>query len=170
MTPRLLPPHAATFATEALLVDRFVGVLQSGKSRWGSVQVTTEWDHRSGMVDVLARSREPALIAFEAKLSDWRRAFQQAYRNTAYANRVFVLMPSQTAHRALAHRAEFELRGIGLCGFDGKAVTVLINASEQDELLTWLRRRAHEHFNEVFGEAAPRAARSRGRAVHAAQA
>jgi hypothetical protein len=140
------------FGTEACLVERFIGVLQAGRTTFGSVQVATEWDHRSGFVDVLARDGAQSLVAFEAKLADWRRAFMQAYRNTAYANRTYVLLPEKTVHRALPAREEFEFRGIGLCAFDGKKVRIVIEASEHDPLLSWVRARAHEHFDGLVNE------------------
>ena len=63
------------FSSEACLVEGFVGKLQSGRTSFGTVQIATEWNHRAGVVDVLARDGSSSLIAFEAKLSDWRRAF-----------------------------------------------------------------------------------------------
>lgn len=157
------------FTSEACLVERFVGALQAGRTIFGSVQVTTEWDHRSGLVDVLARDGTQSLVAFEAKLADWRRAFHQAYRNTAYANRAYVLLPETTAHRAMRDREEFEFRGVGLCAFDGNQVRVLIEASEQDALLVWLRARAHEHFDALPNEYRSGPERRRVRSVHAAR-
>lgn len=157
------------FASEASFVERFVGALQSGCTPYGSVQVSTEWDYNSGFVDVLARDRSQALLAFEAKLKDWRRAFLQAYRNTAYANRAYVLLPTIVAQRALQSREEFEYRGIGLCAFDGKKIEVLIEAMEQDALLAWLRTRAHEFFNGLPDERSARSQRSRSRSLSAAR-
>ncbi len=157
------------FTTEACLVERFIGALQAGSTVFGPVQVTTEWDHRSGSVDVLARDGTQSLVAFEAKLGDWRRAFLQAYRNTAYANRAYVLLPEKTVHRAMRDREEFEFRGVGLCAFDGKQVRVLIEASEQDALLVWLRVRAHEHFDALPDERRPGLSRRRIRPVQAAR-
>jgi hypothetical protein len=157
------------FFKESCLVECFVGALQAGRTAFGSVQVTTEWDHHSGFVDVLARDGSQALVAFEAKLADWRRAFLQAYRNTAYANRTYVLLPEKTVHRALRDREEFEFRGIGLCAFNGKEVRIIIEAAEQDPLLQWLRVRAHEHFNTLPDERRPRLNRSRSRFMPTAQ-
>lgn len=168
-TKRSSSTNSAEFATEACLVERFIGALQAGRTVFGAVQVTTEWDHRSGFVDVLARDGTQSLVAFEAKLADWRRAFLQAYRNTAYANRAYVLLPEKTAHRAMREREEFEFRGVGLCAFDGKKVRVLIQASEQDALLAWLRARAHEHFDALPDERRPGPNRRRGRTVQAAR-
>lgn len=138
----------AGFATEAEMVEMFIDVLGTRRSDFGRVEITREWDHRSGYVDVLARDGKKSLIAFEAKLADWKRAFMQAYRNTAYADRAYVLLPSGPAERALAHRSHFEDKGIGLCRFDGVRIEVLLEAMEHPPLVAWVRKLAHEHFNE----------------------
>ncbi len=153
--------EAPKFATEADFVDKFIGKLAKGRTSFGRVQITTEWDHRAGLVDVLARNRRQGLVAFEAKLDNWKRAFHQAYRSTAYANKSYVIVPSKVAGRAMRDREEFELRGVGLCSFDGSAVQVLIEATEQDALLRWLREQAHEHFDTLSDERGTRPTRSR---------
>ncbi|CAN7303494.1 hypothetical protein [Variovorax paradoxus] len=157
------------FATEADFVDRFVGKLAKGRTAFGRVQITTEWDHRAGFVDVLARNRRKGLVAFEAKLDNWKRAFHQAYRSTAYANKSYVIVPEHVASRAMRDREEFELRGVGLCSFDGSAVQVLIEAAEQDVLLRWLREQAHEHFNMLSDERRTGPKRSRCRPLQEAR-
>lgn len=140
------------FATEADFVEKFVSKLAKGRTAFGSVQITTEWDHGSGVVDVLARHRRKTLVAFEAKLGNWKRAFHQAYRSTAYAHKSYVIVPEHVAKRAVRDREEFELRGVGLCSFNGSAVQVVIEAKEQDALLRWLRERANEHFDTLPNE------------------
>lgn len=155
------------FATESDFVDRFVGKLSKGRTSFGKVQITTEWDHRAGFVDVLARHRRNSLVAFEAKLDNWKRAFHQAYRSTAYANKSYIVVPANVATRALRDRDEFELRGVGLCSFDGKSVQVLIEAAEQDALLTWLRAQAHEHFDALDDEFAAESGPGRSAALPA---
>ena len=142
----------SNFMTEAKLVDAFVQTLLSGRSCWRSVEIATEWSYSAGFADVLARNSKRELIAFEAKLENWRSAFHQAYRNCAYANRAYVLMPYETVHRALKHREDFEFRGIGLCSYRDGKVFVHIKASRQDELLAWERRRAHAHFDGKIDE------------------
>ncbi len=159
-----------TFATEADFVECFVGKLSKGRTSFGKVQITKEWDHKAGFVDVLARHRRKSLVAFEAKLDNWKRAFHQAYRSTAYANKSYVIVPAQVAARALRDRYEFELRGVGLCSFDGKSVQVLIEASEQDALLVWLRAQAHEHFDALDDERAVEPGRGGRRTVQTARA
>jgi hypothetical protein len=139
-------------STEAELVQRFVLALEAGKTCWGAVEVMTEWCHPTGAADILVRTNQGGIIAFEAKLTEWRRAYHQAYRNTMYANRVYVLMPSATVHRPLPFKEEFRLRGIGLCSYNAGKIHVHIGASEQDELLTWVRRKAHENFDGALNE------------------
>lgn len=144
--------RCSEFATEADFVERFIYKLAQGRTAFGRVQITTEWDHRAGVVDVLARHRRKTLMAFEAKLDNWKRAVDQAYRSTAYANRSYVIVPEHVASRAMRDREQFEFRGIGLCSFNGSTVQVLIDATEQDALLRWLRERAHEHFDTLPNE------------------
>ena len=142
----------AEFATEADFVASFVNRLAKGRTAFGRVQITTEWDHRSGVVDVLARHRRKTLVAFEAKLDNWKRAFHQAYRSTAYANKSYVIVPEHVASRAMRDRDEFTFRGVGLCSFNGSAVQVLIEATAQDALLRWVRDEAHEYFDALANE------------------
>lgn len=157
------------FASEAEMVNSFLTVLAKKRSCFGRVAVTTEWDHRAGYVDVLARDCKKALIAFEAKLGDWKRAFRQAYRNTVYADRSYVLLPAGVADRALAHRQIFEDRGIGLCRFDGERVEVLVEAVDQPPLMARVRCKAHEHFDVISHEPRNRLRSRRGGDMRAAR-
>jgi hypothetical protein len=138
-----------SFDSEADMVLRFVTALRHDKTVFGRVEITTEWDHRSGVVDVLARDREKSLITFEAKLAEWKRAFMQAYRNLSYADHAYVLLPPTVAEKAMLHHRQFESRGIGLCSFDGMKVNVLIVSQENAPLLPWVRKKAHEHLDAV---------------------
>lgn len=150
------------FSSEAAMVATFVSALRKRRTCFGPVNITLEWNHGAGYVDVLARDRKKSLVAFEAKLGDWKRAFMQAYRNTAYADRTYVLLPTGVADRALRQREMFEERGIGLCGFDGVSIEVLLEAAEQPPLLPWIQKRAHEHFNGLPRNVNGRAAGCRG--------
>lgn len=148
-------PQQPKFSTEATLVDSFISSLEAGSTTFGDLQITTEWDHRSGFVDVLVRDAANRLIAFEAKLRDWRRALLQAYRNTAYADRAYILLPPRAAERAFLHRDEFERRGIGLCSLDGEKIQVLIESHQHDALLKWVRSRAHDFFDSKADDERP---------------
>jgi hypothetical protein len=142
-------PRRKGFDSEAEMVALFVAALTHDKTSFGRVEIATEWDHRSGVVDVLARDREKSLITFEAKLAEWKRAFMQAYRNLSYADHAYVLLPPAAAEKAMLHHRQFESRGIGLCSFDGTKINVLIVSQENFPLLPWVRKRAHEHLDSV---------------------
>jgi hypothetical protein len=58
------------------------------------------------------------LTAFEAKLSDWRKALAQAYRYRYYADSSVVIMPRDRARSAVDNGNLFERSGIGLWTFD----------------------------------------------------
>ena len=138
---------------EADLVQDFLGLLEEGVSPWGTVETTTEWDYRTGITDVLARTTEGHLVAFEAKLTDWRRATHQAYRNTTFVERAYVVMPTKAAERARAHADIFARYGVGLCAVQKNSVSIIIEAPELDEepLLPWMNRKAHLFFDEAAG-------------------
>ena len=76
-----------TFATEQMLVDRFVGLLEANRTPWGEVSYTREFDYSRGRTDIVAVASPDTLIAIEAKLKDWKYALHQAYRNTCFAHR-----------------------------------------------------------------------------------
>jgi hypothetical protein len=107
----------------------------------------TEWDYQSGVTDLLARTSKNELIAFEAKLFDWRRACFQAYRNTVFAVRAYVVLPDAVARRASVHGETFEEYGIGLCACGSSKLKVLIEAPQKEPLMVWLTDRAHTTFD-----------------------
>lgn len=65
------------------------------------------------------------IIAIEAKLTRWRDAIDQAATYRRYADRAFVLLPSQNAVIAAQHKDAFTKAGVGLLSYgDGKVVRV----------------------------------------------
>ncbi len=141
--------NAGLFDTESALVDQFIALIGLDSSPWGSLQITTEWDYRTGITDVLARTTDGRIVAFEAKLSDWRRAAHQAYRNTTFATRAYVVLPSVVAERIRVHEQVFERYGVGLCSVNADNIKILIEARETKPLLPWLYERAQTFFNAV---------------------
>jgi hypothetical protein len=135
------------FRSEAELVSRLIRSLSGRNTPWGRVQLLSEWDYRSGITDVLARTNRKEVIAFEAKLSDWRRAIYQAYRNTSFASRSYVVLPNHVAKRAERTPEMFGNYGVGLCACDDRGLSVLIEAHSSEPLMEWLTKRAHATFD-----------------------
>jgi hypothetical protein len=57
-------------------------------------------------------------IAFEMKLSDWRRGLAQAFRYRAFARRVFLVLDQAHVEPALANSSRFVRANVGLIGLD----------------------------------------------------
>jgi hypothetical protein len=107
-----------------------------------------------------------SIVAFETKLSDWRRALQQAYRYRYYADQAFVVLPLGRETRAVEDRALFRQLGIGLCIYDPRceAITILcepnpgrpLNPRRRQQALDLICRRArylrkpHKHLEPLF--------------------
>ena len=136
-----------TFETEKMLVDQFVGLLKANQTPWGKVRFAREFDYARGRTDVIAAEGAHTLIAIEAKLSDWRRALHQAYRNTCFAHRSFVLLPQRTAFKALTFLAEFERRGVGLCYLGDTGLTILHDSPYSSPVEPWLASEALSVLN-----------------------
>src|SRR6266853_5633998 len=105
--------------TEKMLVDSFVDIIEANVTHWGNLRVACEFFYSRGRTDVVALSDGNTLIAFEAKLKDWKTALHQAYRNTCFAHSSYVLLPKDTALNAMRYLGEFVSRGVGLCYIDG---------------------------------------------------
>jgi hypothetical protein len=127
-----------TFDTEQMLVNNFVDLLESRSTPFGDVSFACEFDYSRGRTDVVALRDGGHVIAFEAKLRDWRTALHQAYRNTCFAHQSFVLLPKVAALNALNCRAEFEMRRVGLCCLDGAHLVVLHDSPSTPPIEPWL--------------------------------
>lgn len=64
--------------------------------------------------------KKKLLHAFEAKLKDWRRALQQAFRYRYFADKAIMVMPSENAGPAIANLEAFRHLCVGLWSFDVK--------------------------------------------------
>jgi hypothetical protein len=136
------------FETEQLLVSEFVALLESRNTPWGEVQFTCEFDYSRGRTDVVLLQESGQVIAFEAKLNKWRGALHQAYRNTCFANRSFVLLPKRVALTASGYLQEFESRGVGLCYVDVDGLVVIHEALSNSPIEPWLASSAVEHMRQ----------------------
>lgn len=131
-----------SFQTEKLLVDRFVALLKGSETPWGCVRVTCEFFYARGCTDVVDVTDGNVLIAFEAKLKDWKTALHQAYRNTCFVHSSYVLLPKDAALGALQFVGEFEKRRVGLCYIDGVDLVVLQESPFIPPLEPWLASEA----------------------------
>jgi hypothetical protein len=66
------------------------------------------------------------IIAYEAKLREWKEAVEQASTYLAYADESFVVLPSMSSGTAFPNASIFEERGVGLISVDENKYQVLI--------------------------------------------
>ena len=115
-----------------------------------------------GGIDQGVRLVDLYLSAFELKLSDWKKALQQAYRYKYYADLSIVVLPARTADRAVQSSMLFEALGVGLWTLDTstgiihKHVVAVksegpLNTGKRDRALSRLRARL-AHFGKSYEE------------------
>ena len=127
---------------ESLLVEDFLLAIDE-RSPWGEIKKANEFPHMSGRTDVVAYSPKIGLLTFEAKLTKWRDALQQAYRNTVFSNMSYVVLPRHSARQALQFENEFVMRNVGLCIVNNGVLEIIISPKKiKEPLNTWLYNKA----------------------------
>lgn len=121
-------------------------IVQKDWSGIRCLEITAEFDFRSGKTDLLGIDGAADLHAFEAKLSKWKKALEQAGRSSSYAHYAYVVLPIKAAAPALRARHEFERRGVGLLVMDVDSHTVEIRPKRSEPLLPWLTDCAKRHL------------------------
>ena len=149
---------ALHYENEVALVDQLATLVSGGAIQWLSQAVVREFDYASGRTDLLTLTVTDQLVAFEAKLTNWRKAIDQAWRNTSFANEVYVVLPRECSRPALQHQAEFRVAGVGLCLMDDSGMEVAFNSCDHKPVLPWL----HEKARASLGEHGSRPARGIG--------
>lgn len=140
------PKAEVIYATEASLVQKLTLIVQDATSAIQCLAITAEFNFRSGRTDLVGIDADADLHAFEAKLTKWKKALEQARRNSSYAHYAYVVLPSKAAAPALKARQEFERRGVGLVVVDHAGHTVEIAPRRSEPLLPWLTESAKKQL------------------------
>lgn len=129
---------------EQELVEDFTRHLISGTTPWGRLRVAHEFAFQSGQTDVIALCEDGRMLAFEAKLTNWRRAVMQAFGGAGFAHQSYVVMPADPPPVVLRNELLFRRREVGLVLVGPSAIEIRIEAPVATPLLPWLSRRAHD--------------------------
>lgn len=135
------------YSTEQELVDIFLEQLVCYEP-WKASRFGTEFNYMRGRTDIIAITLKDEVIAIEAKLSRWRDALQQAYRNRCFADKSYVLLPLNIAEVACRHEYEFERRGVGICSLVDGRIVILKEANYDVPIQPWLRQVAFQYATE----------------------
>ena len=123
---------------EKCLSEEFCEFLESKEGPWGDVNIKLEFNYVRGRTDIVALSSDGEIISFELKLNKWKKALDQAYRNTSFSNRSYVVLPECQIKNAKKHIGEFEKRSVGLCCVGKDGIVVAYPSKHQDPIQEWL--------------------------------
>ncbi|RZM19831.1 MAG: hypothetical protein EOO88_36970 [Pedobacter sp.] len=82
------------------------------------------------------RTLLPEITAVEAKVSNWRRAIEQATRNSIFAHRSYVALPENVARRAFVE-SSFQSSGIGIISVADNDEATIIRRSRSFQPKVW---------------------------------
>jgi len=160
-TRRNLPPHTGRRRGEANFVGAFLKAFmnRAKDGYWCGRHFAVEG---CGVADCvifrLDKTRsgrtKTHLIAFEAKLRDWRKALAQAFRYRYYADSAVVILPSDAARAAVDNRRMFERCGVGLWTFNSESGAICpriapkkrvpLNARKREQALLLIEGRSRQ--------------------------
>lgn len=129
------------FSTEQDLVDSFLLQIDRTDIRL-PMRIKArvkEFNFQRGITDVVGETSSGAVVAFEAKLANWRHALTQAHRNLCFADYSFVVLPICRRNVVERHRDVFMQRGVGACIVGGSSVEVVVRARMQVPIQPGLR-------------------------------
>lgn len=137
----------AMYELESDLVKDFQTIISGAPNTFAIIAVASEFNYVEGKVDLIAKNSNGDLIAFEAKLSRWRNALNQAYRNSSFAHYSYVVLPETTLENAVSAIDEFYRRGVGLCFFGTSGLRVEIPATRRNPIQPWLTDTAMSYID-----------------------
>jgi hypothetical protein len=140
---------AITYLSEISLISDLCLLLEKGETPWGNVQISREFGFINGRTDVIAIDSQNSVLAFEVKLGKWRKALNQAYRNTSFAKESYVVLPEYIAQNVQKYTAEFYRCSVGLCAATPNKLKVLISAHALDPIQPWITEAAIAHTKKV---------------------
>ncbi len=126
------------FNLESDFVNEFQITLDDFNTPFSIKNYACEFNYLSGRIDIIATNKNKYLYAFEVKLSKWKDALQQAYRNSSFTHFSYVLLPSYSLKNALKFEEEFKIRRIGLCTVINFQLTIVIKAPRNKPIQPWL--------------------------------
>jgi len=135
------------YELEIDLVKDFQTKISGTPNKFTIIAVASEFNYIEGKVDLIAKNENGDLIAFEAKLSRWRTALNQAYRNSSFAHYSYVVLPEITADNAVICIDEFCRRGVGLCSFGSSGLRVEIPATRRNPIQPWVTNMALSYID-----------------------
>jgi len=130
------------YVLEQDLVDDFVNKLPfSPFATKEQTYFLTEFNYFRGRTDIVVLGQDNVIFAFEAKLKNWRKALNQAFRNTCFANFSYILVPESVAKYAEKYYEEFLKRSVGICYISNGEIMISYEAKHNKPIQDYLYER-----------------------------
>lgn len=136
------------YKSEAMLVQDFMAELSKQENTLNVSEFNVEFNYQNGRVDVVGTLETGELISIEAKLNKWKKALNQAFRNTSFSHYSYVLLPKKIAENAKKYSHEFNRRSVGLCSFDESNIYIEISAKKSIPIQPWLTQSAISYIKD----------------------
>ncbi|MFA6455859.1 MAG: hypothetical protein WCW40_03475 [Bacteroidota bacterium] len=133
------------YKSESILVNKFVKSLTREDTPFTGLNCALEFNYNNGKVDIIAVDQMGHVFSFEAKLRVWKKAFQQAHRNSSFSHYSYVVIPKSQINNVLQHEEIFIKRGIGLCSIDSNKLEIFIMADRKHSIQPWLTQSAKNY-------------------------
>lgn len=133
---------------ETQLVSDLSDCLTSSQKPFDVEHFAYEFNYINGRVDLLAIKGKGTILSFEAKLSKWKIALNQAYRNSSFTHYSYVVLPDKQIKYAMKNSKEFQIRGVGLCSVKDENLNIIMLAPKKKPLQPWLTKKALKFINE----------------------
>jgi len=130
------------FKNEKELVNTFITHIENNQYDVKLVSWSSEFNFSGGRTDIIAGGAKRELYVFEAKLSNLGKVINQAFRNTAFADYSYVVLPENKKDAVTKLASEFKRRKIGLVFVNHEKAWTEIDAHRQLPVLPWLRAKA----------------------------
>lgn len=138
------------FRFEKDLVQTFIEHFEEKKIDLQIQVYTSEFNYTNGKTDIIAQTESHDIIAFEAKLKNWKKAINQAYRNTSFADFSYVVLPASMEYIINKAEQEFIKRNIGLILVDEEKAWVALGAKLNIPILPWLQEKARTEISIAY--------------------
>jgi hypothetical protein len=134
-----------SFRYESEFVEEFIAMMLE-HSPFALKQFAKEFNYMSGRIDCIACDNLQHLYSFEAKLTKWKDAVHQAFRNTSLSHYSYVILPCQIARSVTRFEVCFAEKRVGLATIEAGKIIILIQAPYNDPIRPWLTDSAFSYL------------------------
>lgn len=113
-------------------------------SKYSKNNVITEPTGLFGIPDIMVKDKQ--IISIEAKLKNWKRALEQAYKYRLFSEKSYVYMDEDYINAPLKNIENFKKFNIGLVGVSEKKMTTYFEPKQEEPFSNEFHEEAIKKF------------------------